>query len=271
MSARWSLRSLLLLGLLLQLLAEPAVAGKAERVRHLDSDYVVYTVDSAEDDLGLFWRNEKGQAFGSFARLRDHLSSQGRRVRFAINAGLYSTAGVPLGLHVEQSKVLRELNLGGLEGGQWNFYLKPNGVFYIADHRPAILETSRFAKLEMRPVLACQSGPLLLGEGRFHPAFRPNSTNYHLRSAVGVTKDGRVVFAMSEKKVRFYDLALLFKEKLGCDDALYLDGQICSIYLPELGYEAEASGTRFAGMFAVTAKTATKPAGSETSPSGRSP
>ena len=268
---RYSPPLALVLGLALLAPVGPARAGKAERVRHQDAPYVVYWVDSATDDLGLYWRDEKGQAYGSLARLRDQLTGQGRKVLFAMNAGIFSTAGVPLGLHVEKSKVLRELNLRDLEGGQWNFYLKPNGVFFIADLKPAIVESSRFSKLEVRPVLACQSGPLLLTGGTVHPAFRPQSTNYHVRSGVGVTRDGKVVFAMSEHRVRFHDIALLFKEKLGCDNALYLDGQICAVYLPELGYKAEETTSRFAGMFAVTAKQPAGPGSAEIRPGGRGP
>ena len=47
------------------------------------------------------------------------------------------------------------------------------------------------------------------------------------------------------------------------DDALYLDGDICAIYLPELGYRGEDPGTRFAGMFAVAARRKAANAGSK--------
>ena len=32
----------------------------------------------------------------------------------------------------------------------------------------------------------------------------------------------------------FYELATLFRDKLGCPDALYLDGTVSSLYAPEL-------------------------------------
>jgi uncharacterized protein YigE (DUF2233 family) len=268
---RWCFRAGLGLGLALQFLVQPALAGQAERVRHREADYVVYRVDPATDDLGLYWKDDDGQAFGTLARLRERLARRGRELKFAMNGGIFSTGGVPLGLHVENSRVLRELNLGDLEGGQWNFYLKPNGVFYLADHTPGILESGRFSRMEIRPVLACQSGPLLLEEGQVHPAFRPSSTNYHIRSGAGVTRDGRVVFAISEKTVRFYDFALLFKEKLNCDNALYLDGQICAICLPEMGYKPETNRTRFAGLFAVTTAQEEGPGGAEHRPAPKRP
>lgn len=67
-------------------------------------------------------------------------------------------------------------------------------------------------------------------------------------------KDRQIVFAISQNALNFHDFARLFKERLRCDDALYLDGDICAIYLPEFGYRGEGSKTLFAGMFAVKAR-----------------
>jgi uncharacterized protein YigE (DUF2233 family) len=108
--------------------------------------------------------------------------------------------------------------------------------------------------LGVKPVLACQSGPLLVINGRIHPAFRPESANYRSRSGVGVTREKKVVFAISEKALRFHDFARLFRDRLDCDNALYLDGEICAIYLPELGFKTDDRTARFAAMFAVVGK-----------------
>jgi len=34
--------------------------------------------------------------------------------------------------------------------------------------------------------------------------------------------------------VRFFDFATLFRDRLGCRDALFLDGSISSLYSPEI-------------------------------------
>ncbi len=52
---------------------------------------------------------------------------------------------------------------------------------------------------------ATQSGPLLVHGGDIHPDFNANSTNKKIRSGVGVTKDGLVIFAISITPVTFYD------------------------------------------------------------------
>ena len=249
-----SLPKVWLLGLLLLSSAAPASAGRAKQITFRGVEFVTYSLDLETDDLALCWRDAGGKPLNSFAQLRQRFSAPSRELKFAINAGIFSYDQVPLGLHVEDSKVLRPLNLGDLEGGQGNFYLKPNGVFYVADNHPAIVESAKYAKLGVRPRLACQSGPLLLSEGRIHPAFRADSTNLHWRTGVGVARDRKVVFAISLKPLCFHDFARLFKERLDCDHALYLDGDICAIYLPELGYRAEGGTERFAAMFAVTAK-----------------
>ena len=53
-----------------------------------------------------------------------------------------------------------------------------------------------------------------------------------LDNGVGILPDGKVVFAMSKTEVNFYNFADYFK-KLGCKNALYLDGFVSRTYLPE--------------------------------------
>jgi len=230
----------------------PVWAGRAERVNFLGVDFVVYWVDFQSDNLTLHWRDAGGKPLGTFGRLRRELS--GTDLKFAINAGIFSHNQEPLGLHIEASRVLQNLNLGDREGGQVNFYMKPNGVFYVADQVPGVAEAAAYAQLGLHPTLACQSGPLLVSGGKLHPKFKPGSTNLHWRSGVGVTKNHQIVFAISKSLLNFHHFASFFRDRLHCDDALYLDGDICAIYLPELGYRPEDSATHFAGMFAVTSR-----------------
>jgi uncharacterized protein YigE (DUF2233 family) len=53
---------------------------------------------------------------------------------------------------------------------------------------------------------------------------------------VGVSTPGQVHFAISEEPVNFHDFARFFRDRLGCADALFLDGGSASgLYAPELG------------------------------------
>jgi uncharacterized protein YigE (DUF2233 family) len=38
------------------------------------------------------------------------------------------------------------------------------------------------------------------------------------------------VFVISEDPINFYDFAILFRDGLECGDALYLDGNVSSLY-----------------------------------------
>ncbi|TXI05138.1 MAG: hypothetical protein E6Q76_11490, partial [Rhizobium sp.] len=69
--------------------------------------------------------------------------------------------------------------------------------------------------------------------GKLHPSFLPDSTSLKIRNGVGVAADGKVSFAISDGAVRFHDFATLFRDELKCDDALFLDGSISSLDIPE--------------------------------------
>ena len=82
--------------------------------------------------------------------------------------------------------------------------------------------------------LATQSGPLLLRNGRVHPAFREGSANRLFRNAVGVPSPDAALFVISEAPVNFHEFATLFRDVLRCPDALFLDGTISSLFAPDL-------------------------------------
>ncbi|MBP6659490.1 MAG: phosphodiester glycosidase family protein, partial [Chitinophagales bacterium] len=58
------------------------------------------------------------------------------------------------------------------------------------------------------------------------------STKLNIRNGVGILQNGNPIFVMSKQEVSFYDFAKYFK-KIGCENALYLDGFVSRTYLPE--------------------------------------
>ena len=53
-------------------------------------------------------------------------------------------------------------------------------------------------------------------------------------------RDGTTaIFAISDEPVTFYAFARLFRDGLGCANALFLDGSVSSLYAPELGRDDE--------------------------------
>lgn len=192
----------------------------------------VAEVDPARESIRLFLRDGTGRPLRSLQALDAWVKGQGRSLAFAMNAGMYRIDGSPLGLLVAEGRQLSPLNLADAPG---NFYLKPNGVFFIEGRTARIEETQAYQRQAHQPTWATQSGPLLVHDGVIHPGFDPRSRSRLVRNGVGVTATGHVVFAISDSPVSFHEFALLFRDGLHCPDALYLDGVVSGLLAPKLG------------------------------------
>jgi uncharacterized protein YigE (DUF2233 family) len=206
----------------------------------------------SRDSLELYWRDANGRPIGSFARLDSIVHAHGRHLAFATNGGIFAPGQIPLGLFVQHGQVLVPINLrDSTADPPPNFYLKPNGVFYVATGRAAIVESSAYPALGVAPDLAVQSGPLLVSGSRIHPALNPAGPSKYVRNGVGVRADGTVVFAMTRDPVNLYTFATIFRDALRCRDALYLDGAISQFLVA--GDRPDTTG-QFAGIIAVTTR-----------------
>lgn len=240
-------------------LASPGVTFHSETFR--DVPFTVAWLDLEKTDLELYWKNPDGAPFTNFARLDAWLATQGKRLIVATNSGIYAEDRTPLGLHVAGGRELRTLNPH--KGGKGNFALKPNGVFYVDDGGARIRTTEAYAAASPKPELAVQSGPLLVIDGALHPKFRRESTSIHFRNGIGVASANRVAIAIADLPVNLHTFASFFKERLQCDNALYLDGSLSGLYAPEI--DRTAPGLEYVGILAVTTKQAP-----EESPTGDS-
>lgn len=212
--------------------ADSSVAGPCAAVSHEGNAYTVCTIDPERYELRLFWDDPAGEPYRWFRDL-PRISSGGR-IAFAMNAGMYDGDLAPVGLYVANGQERKSLNTND---GPGNFHLLPNGVFFIADGRAGVMETERFAREAPAVDLATQSGPMLVIDGEIHPRFIPGGTSRKRRNGVGVTDDGEVVFAISDGFVNFWDFGRLFRDRLGTDNALFLDGSMSSLYAPAMGRE----------------------------------
>ncbi|MGB1260913.1 MAG: phosphodiester glycosidase family protein, partial [Akkermansiaceae bacterium] len=157
--------------------------------------------------LELAWKNDTGKPLRSFPAVQAHYLKKQKKVTFVMNAGIFEPGGIPSGLHVQNGVLLRPINL---RAGRGNFYLKPNGVFaiYKTNRISSIISPSeKYGKLHaikvkenpgLMPTLALQSGPLLLENGKIHPAFNRSSKSRLHRNGVGIDANGMVVFAITE-------------------------------------------------------------------------
>lgn len=241
-------------------LLAPMRAGAVESrlVHEGDADYRVATIDLRADALDLYWRDANGAAYGSIEALRRSGESAGRVLAFAANAGIYDRSDRPLGLTIADGRTLRPLNTTKPRGGSGNFGMQPNGVFYVdREGRAGVARTDAWRSLGIDARVATQSGPMLVVDGEINPAFVEGSDSRKWRSGVCAPTPGKAVFAVSIAPVTFHAFARLFRDTLGCRDALFLDGTLSRIYTASDGYSgAPAMMVRpYAGMLAVFADT----------------
>lgn len=219
---------------LLSLFGTAALAENGGPCRDLIFDGLSFSVceAGAADDVRLFHTAEDGLPFGSFSRVDLSLAAEGKRLAFAMNAGMYHPDRTPVGLLIENGAARGRLITAE---GPGNFGLLPNGVF-CADARFAVIESRRFRDETPDCRHATQSGPMLVIGGELHPRFLVDASSRHFRNGVGVSADGqRAVFAISNSRVTFHEFGRLFRDGLGLPDALYLDGSVSRLHAPGLG------------------------------------
>lgn len=192
-----------------------------------DNLVVSKIVDLQKDEIRFYWKDKEGNILGNFENLTSFTKKNNKKLIFAMNGGMYTKDLSPKGLYVENKIEKQKIDT---TSGTGNFYLKPNGVFYISKQIAGIVKTNEFRNKDVD--FATQSGPMLVIDGIIHPDFQESSKNLNIRNGVGVLPNGKVVLAISKEKINFYNFANYFK-KLGCKNALYLDGFVSRIYYPE--------------------------------------
>lgn len=190
---------------------------------------VSHEVNPGKGTVKMVWKDSNGRVYGNFSSLKSELEKSNQNLLFAMNGGMYMEDQRPLGLYIENGKTLRKTNT--VQEAHGNFYLQPNGIFYITeDNEARVCVTAEFADTNAK--YATQSGPMLVIDGEIHPKFTEGSANVHIRNGVGILPNGNVLFAISTEKVNLFDFASFFRSK-GCKNALYLDGFVSRMYLPE--------------------------------------
>lgn len=238
----------------LALVAAPACALDSRDVDFDGAMYRVVRVDLARERLELLWRDAAGAPYAGIDGVLRAADAQGRRLLFATNAGMYDRQFRPLGLHIEEGRTLRPLNTARGEARSGNFSMQPNGVFYVgADGRGGVLTTAAWQTANIPARLATQSGPMLLVDGAINDHFVAGSDSLKWRSGVCAATPAQAVFAVSSVPVSFHAFARLFRDELGCRDALYLDGSLSRIYTDADGYAGAPAfvGKPYVGILAL--------------------
>lgn len=138
----------------------------------------------------------------------------------AINGGFFDDESRPLGLRISQH--------------QQHHSLKPIswwGVFYIQNKQARIASFKQF-KLNNQVEFAIQSGPRLLVNGKIMPL----KDGYAERTAVGITKSGKVIILVTQNApITTTLLAQIMRSELHCTHAINLDGGASSQLYAKIG------------------------------------
>jgi len=211
--------------------------------------FIIYKANPVKAGIKFFWKDDTGKPLKSLLALKQYCSSKNETLLFAMNGGMYKEDNSPLGLYIQNGKMIAPLNK---KHGSGNFYLQPNGVFYISKNKTATICKTCLFKNNGQIEYATQSGPMLVVDGNINKVFTKGSSNINIRNGVGILPGNVVLFAMSKEPVNLYDFARFFKQA-GCNNALYLDGFVSRTYLPEKNW-VETDGNFGVMIGAVTNK-----------------
>lgn len=222
-------------------------SGNVQEVAFRGARYYVVPVDLDRARIQMHWKDANGRAYHRASVLADSLSAAGEQVVAVVNSGIYTPQDAPKGLHVERGRAIVPLNTTDSTAGNF-FRPRPNGVFAVMnDGTVRIVRRGAAAALLPRMREATQSGPRLLENGQ--PVSRFSNTPLR-RTAICVAAPRRVFIAVSRDPVSLNDLAALFRDRLGCTDALFLDGgAVQALVAPGEGIAMETG--RFVGFIAV--------------------
>jgi uncharacterized protein YigE (DUF2233 family) len=215
-------------------LLRPKPAGKSEQpgasacvsVQFEGSHFTACRYRRGEDRLELILNDDAGRPLRSFPNLERQLGPRAAGLRFAMNAGMFDETGQPIGLYVEDGREVHAINR---REGPGNFHLMPNGVFTVdALGQVAVVRSDAYKPADI--AYATQSGPMLVIDGALHPRISDNGESVNIRNGVGVSAPDTAWFAISDEPVSFGRFARMFRDRLGCANALFLDGTVSSLW-----------------------------------------
>jgi len=228
--------------------AEPSVSAHFDQFR--GQEYVLVRVKPQQAAIRLFNPRPEGGVH-TFASVAEGAAQRGEALAMIVNGGMYRPDHRAQGLLVIDGQTLSPRDTA--TAGYGNFYLQPNGIFALdSSGRGYVIPTQRYPGLADSVDIhdATQSGPMMLVDSAINPLFTDGSPNLHIRNAVGIRPDGEVIFAISAQPCTFFDLSLVLLRQ-GCTDALYLDGAISRMYVPELGVGAPPDSVALGPLIGV--------------------
>ena len=230
------------------------------KIRFRNKNYRILVIRNKNNEISIF-DNHK-YAPQSLNDIWSYSLSKRKKPIAAFNGGMYKSDYTPQGLLIEKFTEKQKIDTtNDPKNRGLNFYLFPNGVFLIDSlNQYNIVTTSdylRRSKLLPKIKYATQSGPMLVINNKINSKFTFNSKNINIRNGVGVSNlysNKYVFFAISDNPVSLYDISMLFKDVLGCNNALYLDGAISKMYTNEKNNSTGDLGGQFGPVILVEKK-----------------
>ena len=212
--------------------SEPAVPSACTSVTFEGAALTHCIADPAQHRIATANLGPDKQPFASLSAFA--ASVDPATIAFAVNGGMYGDDLKPIGYYVQNGERLKELDRGDGDG---NFYMKPNGVFFgnAAGGWRVLGSNTFFNTVGDRPEFGTQSGPLLLDGGKLHPEIQDDGPSKAIRNGVGVDAGGKAHFVIADAPVSFGQLARYFRDVVKVQNALYLDGQVSSLWDPATG------------------------------------
>lgn len=233
-------------------LADPAVLSACKPVTFENVPLTHCIADPAQHRIEMANLGADKQPFASLSAFA--ASTDPATIAFAMNGGMYGDDLKPIGYYVQNGERLKELNR---EAGDGNFYMKPNGVFFGTAGKWQVLGSNTFFNtVGERPGFGTQSGPLMLVDGKLHPQIQDDGPSRTVRNGVGVDAGGKAHFVISDAPVSFGQLARYFRDVVKVSNALYLDGQVSSLWDPATGRQ---DGGRIGPIIVVTKREGAQP------------
>lgn len=211
--------------------SRPEAGAACKPVTFEDVPLTHCIADPAQHRISTALSPEGGGPYRGFAALKQALVTT--KIAFAVNGGMFGEDGKPIGYYVEEFNRSKTLNRAK---GPGNFHLLPNGVFFGTGGQWRVLSARQFAdEVEKRPEFGTQSGPMLVIDGKLHPQISKDGESRFIRNAVGIDRQGRAHFVISEAPLSFGKLARYFRDELKTPNALFLDGNVSALWHPASG------------------------------------
>ena len=93
-----------------------------------EDDFITFISNPKTESIQLYWKDNNQKIFGSIQKLNQYLVKKNKEVLFITNGGMYKKDQSPQGLFIQNTITKSTIDTSSASG---NFYLKPNGVFYM--------------------------------------------------------------------------------------------------------------------------------------------